>query len=82
MFGKHWEFATGRISSARDENMRGERNPQKIAQSEKAKKIYLGDGFELGGRRLSQKEEKKSVNFPRHRGDYGSEMVFRAQTIA
>ncbi|HMK76699.1 MAG TPA: LPS export ABC transporter ATP-binding protein [Thermodesulfobacteriota bacterium] len=41
-----------------------EGSPEKIAQSEKAKKIYLGDGFELGVRRLSQKEEKKSVGSP------------------
>jgi lipopolysaccharide export system ATP-binding protein len=41
-----------------------EGSPEKIAQSEKAKKIYLGDGFELGGRRLSQKEEKKSIDSP------------------
>jgi lipopolysaccharide export system ATP-binding protein len=36
-----------------------EGNPEKIAQSEKARKIYLGDGFELGGRRLHKEEERK-----------------------
>jgi lipopolysaccharide export system ATP-binding protein len=41
-----------------------EGTPEKIAQSEKARKIYLGDGFELGGRRPSKEEEKKDINFP------------------
>jgi lipopolysaccharide export system ATP-binding protein len=41
-----------------------EGSPEKIAQSEKAKKIYLGDGFELGGRRLSQSKKKKSIDSP------------------
>lgn len=36
--------------------------PEKIAQSQKARKIYLGDGFELGGRRLSKEDEKKEVS--------------------
>jgi hypothetical protein len=38
-----------------------EGSPEKIAQSEKARKIYLGDGFELGRRRLQQEEEKKGI---------------------
>jgi len=38
--------------------------PEKIAQSQKARKIYLGDGFELGGRRRSKEDEKKEVSPP------------------
>jgi lipopolysaccharide export system ATP-binding protein len=38
--------------------------PEKIAQSQKARKIYLGDGFELGGRHRSKEEEKKDVSSP------------------
>jgi lipopolysaccharide export system ATP-binding protein len=41
-----------------------EGTPEKIAQSQKAREIYLGDGFELGGRRLSKEEEKKGSNPP------------------
>jgi lipopolysaccharide export system ATP-binding protein len=44
-----------------------EGSPEKIAQSEKAKKIYLGDGFELGERRLSQEEKKKGTDPPGQR---------------
>jgi lipopolysaccharide export system ATP-binding protein len=38
--------------------------PEKIAQSQKARKIYLGEGFELGGRRRSKEDEKKDVSHP------------------
>jgi lipopolysaccharide export system ATP-binding protein len=38
--------------------------PEKIAQSQKARKIYLGDGFELGGRHRSKEEEKKDSSSP------------------
>lgn len=38
--------------------------PEKIAQSEKAKRIYLGEEFELGNRRRRQSEEKEDVNSP------------------
>jgi lipopolysaccharide export system ATP-binding protein len=38
--------------------------PEKIAQSERARKIYLGDGFELGGRRHSAEDEKKELGSP------------------
>jgi lipopolysaccharide export system ATP-binding protein len=38
--------------------------PEKIAQSERARKIYLGDGFELGGRRRSQEDERKEIGSP------------------
>jgi lipopolysaccharide export system ATP-binding protein len=38
--------------------------PEKIAQSQKARKIYLGEEFELGGKRRSEAEEKKEVNPP------------------
>ena len=38
-----------------------EGSPEKIAQSEKARKIYLGDEFELGGRRHKKEEEKKAT---------------------
>ena len=44
-----------------------EGSPEKIAQSEKARKIYLGDGFELGSRRLSQEEKKKAIDSPEQR---------------
>jgi lipopolysaccharide export system ATP-binding protein len=36
--------------------------PEKIARSHKARKIYLGDGFELAGGRRSKEEEKKDVS--------------------
>ena len=36
-----------------------EGSPEKIAQSQKAKKIYLGDGFELGGRRPVKRKRKR-----------------------
>jgi lipopolysaccharide export system ATP-binding protein len=38
--------------------------PEKIAQSQKARKIYLGDDFELGGKRRSKDEGKKEVSSP------------------
>ncbi len=38
--------------------------PEKIAQSEKAIKTYLGNGFELGGRRPSEENEKEGVGSP------------------
>ena len=38
--------------------------PEKIAQSQKAKKIYLGDGFELGRRHRSKEDEKKEMSHP------------------
>jgi lipopolysaccharide export system ATP-binding protein len=38
--------------------------PEKIAQSQKARKIYLGDDFELGGKRRSKEDEKKEVSSP------------------
>ena len=38
-----------------------EGSPEKIAQSEKARKIYLGDEFELGGRRHKKEEERKAT---------------------
>jgi len=38
--------------------------PEKIAQSQKARKIYLGDGFELGGRHRSKEEERKDSSSP------------------
>ncbi len=41
-----------------------EGSPEKIAQSQRARKIYLGDGFELGGRRHSKEEERKDVSSP------------------
>jgi len=41
-----------------------EGTPEKIAQSQKARKIYLGDGFELGRRRRSKEDEKKEVGSP------------------
>jgi ABC-type multidrug transport system ATPase subunit len=36
--------------------------PEDIARSEKARKIYLGDGFELGRRSRSKEDEKKDVS--------------------
>jgi lipopolysaccharide export system ATP-binding protein len=41
-----------------------EGTPEKIAQSQKAREIYLGDGFELGARRRSKEDEKKEVSHP------------------
>ncbi len=41
-----------------------EGTPENIAQSHKARKIYLGDGFELAGRRRKKEEEKKDVSSP------------------
>jgi lipopolysaccharide export system ATP-binding protein len=38
-----------------------EGSPEKIAQSQKARKIYLGDEFELGGRRHRKEEEGKEA---------------------
>jgi lipopolysaccharide export system ATP-binding protein len=38
--------------------------PEKIAQSRKAKKIYLGDGFELGRRHPNKEDEKKEISHP------------------
>jgi ABC-type multidrug transport system ATPase subunit len=38
-----------------------EGSPEKITQSEKARKIYLGDEFELGGRRHKKEEERKAT---------------------
>jgi lipopolysaccharide export system ATP-binding protein len=38
--------------------------PEKIAQSPKARRIYLGEEFELGARRRSKEEEKKDVSPP------------------
>ena len=63
MFEKHWEFVTGPISSMKGRSWKRE-SPEKIAQSQKARKIYLGDGFELGRRHPSKAEEKKEVNIP------------------
>ena len=40
-----------------------EGTPENIAQSHKARKIYLGDGFELAARRRKE-EEKKDVSSP------------------
>jgi lipopolysaccharide export system ATP-binding protein len=39
-----------------------EGTPEKIAQSQKARKIYLGEEFELGGKRRSKEEERKEMN--------------------
>ena len=36
-------------------------SPEKIARSQKARKIYLGDGFELGKRRGAKEKEKRDV---------------------
>jgi lipopolysaccharide export system ATP-binding protein len=42
-----------------------EGDPESIACSQKARKIYLGDGFELVGRDRNKKEdEKKEVSSP------------------
>jgi lipopolysaccharide export system ATP-binding protein len=38
--------------------------PEKIAQSPKARRIYLGEEFELGSRRRHIEEEKKDVSPP------------------
>jgi len=38
--------------------------PEKIAQSPKARRIYLGEEFELGARRRGKEEEKKDVSPP------------------
>jgi lipopolysaccharide export system ATP-binding protein len=38
--------------------------PEDIARSQKARKIYLGDGFELVGGRRKNEEEKKDVSPP------------------
>ena len=41
-----------------------EGTPENIARSHKARKIYLGDGFELPGGGRKKEEEKKDVNAP------------------
>ncbi len=41
-----------------------EGNPESIARSQKARKIYLGDGFELVGRGRNKEDEKKEVSSP------------------
>ncbi len=41
-----------------------EGTPEKIAQSQKARKIYLGEGFELGRRHRGKEDEKKEVGSP------------------
>jgi lipopolysaccharide export system ATP-binding protein len=41
-----------------------EGTPENIARSHKAKKIYLGDGFELAGGRQKKEEEKKESDSP------------------
>jgi lipopolysaccharide export system ATP-binding protein len=41
-----------------------EGSPEKIAQSQKAKRIYLGDGFELGSRRQLKEEERTEATPP------------------
>ncbi|MGD0916030.1 MAG: LPS export ABC transporter ATP-binding protein [Thermodesulfobacteriota bacterium] len=38
--------------------------PEKIARSHEARKIYLGDGFELGGGRRDKEDEKKDLTSP------------------
>jgi lipopolysaccharide export system ATP-binding protein len=38
--------------------------PEKIAQSKKARKIYLGDEFELGRKRRIKDDEKKEISYP------------------
>ena len=38
--------------------------PEKIAQSPKARRIYLGEEFELGARRPSKEEERKDMSSP------------------
>jgi lipopolysaccharide export system ATP-binding protein len=39
-------------------------SPEKIARSQKAREIYLGDGFELAGKPKAKKEWKKDVTTP------------------
>jgi len=41
-----------------------EGDPESIARSHKARKIYLGDGFELGKGHRNQGDEKKEVSSP------------------
>jgi ABC-type multidrug transport system ATPase subunit len=41
-----------------------EGTPEKIAQSQKARKIYLGEEFELGRKRHSKEEGKKEISPP------------------
>jgi lipopolysaccharide export system ATP-binding protein len=41
-----------------------EGTPENVARSHKARKIYLGDGFELVGGRRKKEEEKKDVSPP------------------
>jgi lipopolysaccharide export system ATP-binding protein len=41
-----------------------EGDPESIAHSQKARKIYLGDGFELVGRGRNKEDEKKEVSSP------------------
>jgi len=41
-----------------------EGTPETIARSHKARKIYLGDGFELAGERKSKEEERKEGSPP------------------
>ncbi|MGZ3523245.1 MAG: LPS export ABC transporter ATP-binding protein [Thermodesulfobacteriota bacterium] len=41
-----------------------EGSPEKIAQSPKARRVYLGEEFELGSRRRIQEEEKKDISSP------------------
>ena len=38
--------------------------PEKIARSQKAREIYLGDGFELSGRPKTKKDWKKDISTP------------------
>ncbi len=38
--------------------------PEKIARSQKAREIYLGDGFELSGRPKTKKDPKREVTPP------------------
>jgi lipopolysaccharide export system ATP-binding protein len=42
-------------------------SPEKIAQSPKARRIYLGEGFELGRRHWVQEEKKREVTPPLQR---------------
>jgi len=42
-------------------------SPEKIAQSPKARRIYLGEGFELGRRNWVQEEKKREVTPPLQR---------------
>jgi lipopolysaccharide export system ATP-binding protein len=41
-----------------------EGTPEKIARSQKARKIYLGDGFELAEGRQNKKDQKEDVSPP------------------